>query len=107
MDTKKLTKYFPEIAHLPLHEQHSLLNKAYTDALSTENKIRNSGNNLVTILLLVSLCFVVVLSIRSALDMSPATSAILLLLIGFPSYVLVQQQRMIRQIRISLRKFLP
>lgn len=107
MDTKKLAKHFPEIAHLPPHEQHSLLGKAYADALSPENKIRNSGNNLVTILLLCALCFFVVLSIRSTLDMSPATSAILMLLIGFPSYLLVQQQRMIRQIRISLRKFLP
>ncbi|PUA27541.1 MAG: hypothetical protein B0W54_13330 [Cellvibrio sp. 79] len=107
MDTKKLAKHFPEIAHLPLHEQHSLLGKAYADALSPENKIRNAGNNLVTILLLGALCFLIVLTIRSALDMSPTTSAILMLLIGFPSYLLVQQQRMIRQIRISLQKLMP
>lgn len=107
MDTKKLAKHFPEIAHLPLHEQHSLLGKAYADALSPENKIRNYGNNLVTVFLLAGLCFLIVLAFRSTLEMSPTTSAILLLLIGFPSYLLVQQQRMIRQIRISLKKFLP
>lgn len=107
MDTQKLAKHFPEIAHLPPDEQHSLLSKAYADALSPENKLRNMGNNLITIFLLGSLCFLLVLSIRQVLDMSPATSAILLLLIAFPSYLLVQQQRILRQIRISLQKFLP
>lgn len=107
MDTKKLAKYFPEIAHLPLPEQQSLLGKAYADALAQKNKIFHWGNNLSIALLLATLCFLIVLMLRPALDISPATSAIILLLIAFPTYLLVQQRRMIRQIRLSLQKFLP
>ncbi|WP_039915765.1 hypothetical protein [Cellvibrio mixtus] len=107
MNTKKLAKYFPEVAHLPPHQQQSLLSKAYADAIARENKTRHWNNTLVTVLLLTTLCFLIVLLVRQMLNMSPVTSAILLLLLAFPSYLLVQQQRMIRQIRISLQKFLP
>ncbi len=107
MNVKKLVKHFPEIAHLPHEQQEHLLNKAYQDAFSPEHKMRNWRGNLMTALVMTALCFLFVLVIRPALGMSQQTSAILLMLIAFPAYLLFQHQRMLRQLRASLRKFLP
>lgn len=107
MNVKKFARHFPEIAHLPTDEQHRLLDKAYRDAFSSDNKMRNWRSNLTIALLMSALCFLFVLVIRPALGMSQQTSAILLMVIAFPAYLLFQQQRMLRRIRASLQKFLP
>ncbi len=107
MNLKKLTRHFPEIAHLSPDEQQQILTRAYLDAFSSDNKMRNWRSNLVSALVMTSLCFIFVLIIRPAVGMSQQTSAILLMLIAFPAYLLLQQRRMIRQIRTSLQKFLP
>ncbi len=107
MNFKKLAKHFPEIAHLTSEEQQHLLARAYQDAFSDDNKMRNWRGNLITALLMTLLCFLFVLVIRPALGMSQQTSAILLMLVAFPAYLLFQQRRMIHQVRTSLKKFLP
>ncbi len=107
MNVKKFARYFPEIAHLPLEEQHRLLNKAYQDAFSPDNKMRNWGSNLIIAVSMSALCFLFVLVIRPALGISQQASAILLMVIAFPAYLLFQHQRMLRQVRVSLQKFLP
>lgn len=107
MNPKKLARHFPEIAHLPIDEQQQLVIRAYQDAFSPENKIRNWRSNLIAALLMTSFCFLFVLIIRPALGMSQQTSAILLMVIAFPAYLLLQQRRMFQQLRISLKKFLP
>lgn len=107
MNVKKLAKHFPELAHLPEAEQHNLLEKAYKDAFAAENKMRNWRSNLIVALLMTALCFLFVLVIRPAMGMSQQTSAIFLMVIAFPAYLMFQQYRMVNQIRISLKKFLP
>ena len=107
MNIKKLVKSFPEIAHLPPQEQERLLTQAYQDAFSPENKMRNWRSNLIMALAMTALCFLFVLVIRPALGMSQQTSAVLLMVIAFPVYLLFQHQRMLRQVRASLQKFLP
>ncbi len=107
MNFKKLIRHFPELAHLPADEQQQLLTRAYQDAFSSDNRMRNWRSNFIAALLMTSLCFLFVLVIRPALGMSQQTSAILLMIIAFPAYLVVQQQRVIQQIRISLQKFLP
>ena len=107
MNVKKLVRNFPEIAHLPAEQQEQLLIKAYQDAFSPENRMRIWRNNLITALIMTALCFLFVLVIRPSLGMSQQTSAILLMIIAFPAYLLFQHQRMLRQLRTSLQKFLP
>lgn len=107
MNIKKLAIHFPELGGLPEEERLKLLDIAYKDAISPENKLRNWRANLIAALIMTSLCFLFVLVIRPAIGMSQQTSAMLLMLIAFPAYLIFQQRRLIKQIRISLQKFLP
>lgn len=107
MNFKKLIRHFPELAHLPVDQQQHLLTRAHQDAFSSDNKMRNWRSNFIAALLMTSLCFLFVLVIRPALGISQQTSAIMLMIIAFPAYLVIQQQRVIKQIRTSLKKFLP
>jgi Mn2+/Fe2+ NRAMP family transporter len=107
MNPKRLLKHFPEIATLPEAEQRTLLDKAYKDVFSQENKMRNWRNNLISAIIMTSLCIAFVLILRPLLEMSQQTSALLLLVVALPVYFYIQQRRFIQQLRTSLKKFLP
>ncbi len=107
MNPKHLRKHFPELAGLPEAEQHRLLEAAYKDVFSQENKLKNWRTNLIGALIMTGLCFLFVLVLRPALGMSAQTSAWVLMLIAFPAYVVIQQRRYIRQLRASLKKIYP
>ncbi len=107
MNPKRLVKHFPEIAALPEAEQRALLDKAYKDVFSTENKMRNWRSNLISAAIMTCLCIAFVLVLRPLLGMSQQTSALLLMLVALPVYFFIQQRRFIQQLRTSLQKFLP
>lgn len=107
MNLKRLLKHFPEIAMYPETEQHALLDKAYKDVFSPENKMRNWRNNLMSAAIMTSLCIIFIQVLRPALEMSQQTSAFVLMLIMLPGYFFIQQRRFIHQLRTSLKKNLP
>jgi uncharacterized membrane protein len=107
MNLKRLAKHFPELAEMTQEQQQSLLTKAYQDAFAAEHKMKLWGSNLLSALIMAGLCFLFVLVLRPALGMSQQTSAIVLMLVGFPVYFFIQQRRFIKQLRRSLLKFLP
>lgn len=106
MNFKRLVKHFPELSELGPAEQQQLLTKAYADAFSPEHKMRGWRSNLVSALVMTALCFLFVLVIRPAVGMSQQTSAILLMLIAFPVYFVIQRQIFIKRLRASLKKLL-
>ena len=106
MNFKRLVKHFPELGQFAPAEQQQLLAKAYADAFSPEHKIRGWRSNFISALIMATLCFLFVLVIRPALGMSQQTSAVLLMLIAFPVYFVVQRQLFINRLRTSLEKFL-
>lgn len=107
MNFKRLAKYFPELATMEPAEQQALLTKAYQNAFSAEHKLKIWCSNLLSALIMASLCFLFVLVLRPALGMSQQSSAITLMLIAFPAYFFIQQRRFIKQLRNSLHKLLP
>jgi len=107
MNTKRLAKHFPELAAMEPAEQQALLTRAYNDAFSAENKMKNWRNNLISAAIMASLCFLFVLVLRPALGMSQQTSAIVLMLVALPAYFFIQQRRFISHMRGSLQKLLP
>lgn len=106
MNFKRLAKHFPELAEMTQEQQQSLLTKAYQDAFAAEHKIKLWGNNLLSALVMASLCFLFVLVLRPAFGMSQQTSAMVLMFVGLPVYFFIQQRRFIKQLRRSLLKFL-
>ena len=107
MNVKHLVKHFPEIAALSPSEQEALLKQAHHHAFADEHKLQLWRNNLISAAIMTSLCFFFVLVIRPAVDMSQQTSALLIMVIGIPAYLVFQHRRYIKRIRISLHKILP
>jgi small neutral amino acid transporter SnatA (MarC family) len=107
MNVKQIAKHFPELAEMEPAERQALLTQAYQNAFSAEHKMKIWRNNLISALIMASLCFFFVLVLRPALGMSQQTSAIILMLIAFPAYFFIQQRRFIKQLRSSLQKLLP
>lgn len=107
MNPKHLRKHFPELAGLPEAEQRRLLETAYKDVFSPENKLKNWRTNLISALLMSGLCFLFVLVLRPLLGISPQASAWILMLIALPAYFYIQQRRYISQLRASLKKIYP
>ena len=87
--------------------QQALLAQAYQNAFVTEHKLTIWRSNLVSALVMTSLCFLFVLVLRPALGLSQQTSAIVLMLIAFPVYFFIQHRRFIKRLRNSLHKLLP
>lgn len=88
-------------------EQQALLTRAYQNAFSAEHKMKNWRNNLISAVIMASLCFLFVLVLRPALGMSQQASAIVLMLVALPAYFFIQHHRFINQMRGSLQKLLP
>lgn len=107
MNFKHLAKHFPELAAMPPAEQQALLTQAYQNTFSAEHKMKIWRNNLVSALVMISLCFLFVLVVRPALGMSQQTSAFVLMLVALPAYFFIQHRRFIKQLRTNLQKLLP
>jgi|SRR5690606_13439604 cation transport ATPase len=107
MNPKRLLKYFPELHALPIEEQCALLNKAYKDAFNPADKMKNWRTNLITAVLMTTACFLVVFFLPKFFAVSAQASAWILMLVVLPTLFIVQQQRFIRQLRVSLKKYLP
>ncbi|HCS65115.1 MAG TPA: hypothetical protein DIW64_14180 [Cellvibrio sp.] len=88
-------------------EQQALLTRAYQNAFSAEHKMKNWRNNLISAVIMASLCVLFVLVLRPALGMSQQASAIVLMLVALPAYFFIQHHRFINQMRGSLQKLLP
>jgi hypothetical protein len=107
MNFKHLAKHFPELAAMEPAQQQALLTQAYQDAFATEHKLTIWRSNLVSALIMTSLCFLFVLVLRPALGLSQRTSAFALMLIALPVYFFIQHRRFIKRLRNSLHKLLP
>ena len=107
MNIKHLAKHFPELASLPAAEQQALLAQAYKNTFAAEHKMKMWRNNLVSALIMLSLCFLFVLVLRPALGISQQTSAWILMLIALPAYFYIQHRRFIKQLRVNVQKLLP
>lgn len=107
MNFKHLAKHFPELAAMEPEKQQALLAQAYQDAFSTEHKMKNWRSNLTSAAIMTGMCFLFVLMVRPALGISQQTSALVLMLVALPAYFFIQHRRFIKQMRLSLQKFLP
>lgn len=104
MNPKLLLKHFPELSGLPEAEQCALLEKAYQDVFSADNKFKHWRTNLISAAIMTLLCFGFVWVLRPVLGISTQSSAWILMLVALPAYFVVQQRRYIRQLRTSLDK---
>lgn len=107
MNFKYLAKHFPELAAMEPAQQQALLAQAYQNAFAMEHKLKIWRSNLVSAVVMASLCFLFIFLLRPALGLSQPTSAIVLMLIAFPAYFFIQQRRFIKRLRTSLHKLLP
>lgn len=107
MNFNRLAKHFPELAQKTPAEQQALLAQAYQQVFSAEHKLKIWRSNLLSAAIMASVCFFFVLVVRPALGMSQQTSAIVLMLIAFPTYFFIQHRRFINQLRNGLHKLLP
>ncbi len=107
MNPQRLVKHFPELANFPTPEQHRLLEQAYKDAFNPNDKMKNWRSNLIHALVMTTICFSLVWALPRFAPVSPQTTAWILMLLVLPCFFVVQQRRFIRQLRLSLKKFLP
>jgi ABC-type spermidine/putrescine transport system permease subunit I len=107
MNPKRLVKHFPELAELPQAEQYALLDKAYKDAFNQADKMKNWRTNVITAVLMTSVCFLCAWALPKILPISPQASAWFLMLVVLPVLFVIQHRRFIHQLRTSLQKILP
>lgn len=107
MNFKHLAKYFPELAAMEPAKQQALVAQAYEDAFSAKHKMKIWRDNLISAVIMASLCFLFVLMLRPALGISQQTSAFLIMIIALPVYFFIQHRRFIKRVRNSLKNLLP
>lgn len=106
MNVKPLLKYFPEIHHLPADEQLRLLQRAYDQAFGPENKLQIWRKNLVGFALLIAVCGLIIAVAGPMLSLAPSSTGIILMVIIFPLFIVLQQRRYIAQLRPVVHQLL-
>lgn len=106
MNVKPLLKYFPEIHHLSLHDQQTLLEQSDQLTFSPENKIRLWGGNMLGLTGLLILTFLVVAVLGPRLNLAASTTGGLLMLVVFPLFIFLQHRRRIATMRAALNQIL-
>ncbi|MGB3610836.1 MAG: hypothetical protein WA987_10715 [Cellvibrio sp.] len=106
MNVKPLLKYFPEIHHLPQESQLRLLQNAHEQAFGAHNKLRIWRSNLVGFGLLVVVCTLIIAVIGPQLHLQRSTTGILLMLIVFPGFMLIQHRRYLATLRPVVKQLL-
>lgn len=102
MNPKPLLKHFPELAHLPREEQETLLRQAHEDATSPEQRLATWGNNLFGLVLISALCLGLIFWVGPALNLSRPTTAMVIMLVVLPVFIVIQQRRYTARLRSFL-----
>lgn len=104
MSPKRLTKYFPELAHLPAEEQEAVLARAQKNIENNRHTLRVLADNLLRATILFGICLLFIWYLRPALGMSDQTTAIVIMALVIPTYLVIQQRRYLQKIRSELQK---
>lgn len=106
MNVKPLLKYFPEIHHLSLHDQQTLLEQSDQLTLSPENKLHLWRGNMLGLAGLIVVTFMVVAVLGPQLDLAASTTGGLLMVVVFPLFIFLQHRRRIATMRTALNQIL-
>ena len=106
MNLKPLLKHFPELHHLPLDEQIHVLQQAQQFASGAENKLQVWRDNLMALAGLILLCVLVIAVIGPYFNLAASTTAVILMVVIFPFFMLVQHRRQIVYLRPAVQKAL-
>ena len=106
MNLKPLLKHFPEVHHLPLDEQIHVLQQAQKLAAGPDNKLQVWRDNMVALTLLILLCGIVIAVVGPLFNLAASTTAIILMIVIFPLFMLIQHRRQIGYLRPALQKVL-
>lgn len=99
MNVKPLLKHFPEIHHLPVDEQHELIQRATQLVFGPENKLRIWRRNMIGLGLLLLVSATVIFGIGPYFRLAASTTGVITMVVVFPLYIIIQQQRHIAQLR--------
>ena len=106
MNLKPLLKHFPELHHLPLDEQIHVLQQAQQLASGAENKLQVWRGNLVALIGLILLCVLVIAVVGPYFNLAASTTAIILMVVIFPFFMVVQHRRQIAYLRPAVQRAL-
>lgn len=107
MNVKPLLKHFPELNHLPLEQQLSVLQTAHQKAYGPEQKMRVWRRNLAAGTITTAICYFWVTKFGPLLNLSPTLTAFILIIVVLPLFLVWQQKQLIRNIRLQLPSPLP
>ena len=102
MNFKSIRNHFPELAQLPVEQQQALLAHAEQTLNQAASPLTKVRDKLLDLALIVGLCLLLIKIIAPALGLAPQTSAIVVMLVVLPCYLLLQQRRYIAQLRRHL-----
>ena len=102
MNLKPLLKHFPELHHLPLDEQIYLLQQAQKLAAGPENKLQVWRGNMLALAGLILLCVLVIAVVGPLFNLAASTTAVILMIVIFPLFILIQTRRQIGYLRPAL-----
>ena len=102
MNPKPLLKHFPELAQLPREEQETLLRQAHEDATGPEQRLETWRNNLAGLVLVSALCLGLIFWVGPALNLSRPSTAMVIMLVVLPVFIVIQQRRYIARLRSTL-----
>ena len=106
MNLKPLLKHFPELHHLPVDEQIHVLQQAQKLASGPENKLLVWRDNMLALVGLILLCVLVIAVVGPLFNLAASTTAVFLMIVIFPLFILIQTRRQIGYLRPALHKAL-
>jgi Flp pilus assembly protein TadB len=107
MNFKRLSKHFPELAHLSSGEQQALLTQADKALNNAETPLAALGRKLFDACIFLLLCLLLIKKVGPALGLAPEVMATLLILVLLPLYFILQQKRYLKRLRRQLAKTNP
>jgi len=107
MHPKRLIKHFPELAQLPTYEQENIIREAQTRLENNTHRLHALRDNLLRAGLLFGFCLLIIEYAPLVVGVSQATTAIVIMAVVIPAYLVIQQQLYLRKLRIALTQSSP
>ncbi|WP_111641453.1 hypothetical protein [Marinimicrobium alkaliphilum] len=103
MNSNLLLRHYPELHHLPPEAQLSVLEKAKEDAFGQSQKLRIWRKNMVTLAIICAISFGLVMWVGPALGLPGVATAVVMMVVVLPVFMIVQQRRYIADLRPAVQ----
>lgn len=104
MNPKPLVKHFPELAPLSPERQQAVVQQAHKEVSAPERRFEAWRQNIFSLAIITGLSLAIIYWLGPALNLTRSTTAIVIMVLVLPAFIIIQQRRYIARLRPEVQR---